>query len=86
MTTVLQLLDEKGHDVITVGSDETVFDAIRKMAEKNIGSLVVCEAQKSLALLQNDTTPGTCFWKAAHYRAREWGTLWKRQSCSPDPI
>jgi CBS domain-containing protein len=38
MPTVRQLLDEKGHSVITVGSDETVFDAIRKMAEKNIGS------------------------------------------------
>ncbi len=41
MTTVRQLLDEKGHNVITVGSDETVFDATRKMAEKTIGSLVV---------------------------------------------
>jgi CBS domain-containing protein len=26
-----------------VGSDETVFDAIRKMAQKNVGSLIVCE-------------------------------------------
>ena len=86
MTTVRQLLDEKGHSVITVGSDETVFDAIRKMAEKNIGSLVVWKAQKSLALLRNDTTSGTCFWKAAHCRAREWGTSWRPQSCSPGPI
>ena len=51
MTTVLQLLDEKGHDVITVGSDETVFDAIRKMAEKNIGSLVVCEGAKVVGII-----------------------------------
>jgi hypothetical protein len=36
MTTVRQLLDEKGHNVFTVGSDETVFDAIRKMAEKTL--------------------------------------------------
>jgi hypothetical protein len=33
MTTVRQLLDEKGHNVFTVGSGETVFDAIRKMAD-----------------------------------------------------
>ena len=46
MATVRQLLDEKGHNVITVGADDTVFDAIRKMAEKNIGSLVVCEGAK----------------------------------------
>jgi CBS domain-containing protein len=45
------LLDEKGHNVITVGSDETVFDAIRKMAEKNIGSLVVCEGTKVIGII-----------------------------------
>ena len=32
-TTVRQLLDEKGHNVISVGADDTVFDAVRKMAE-----------------------------------------------------
>ena len=42
-TTVRQLLDEKGHNVITVGADDTVFDAVRKMAEENIGSLIVCK-------------------------------------------
>jgi CBS domain-containing protein len=49
MTTVQQLLDEKGH--ITVGSNETVFDAIRKMAEENIGSLVVCEGTKVIGII-----------------------------------
>jgi CBS domain-containing protein len=43
MTTVQQLLDEKGHDVWSVGPDESVFDAIQKMATKNAGSLVVME-------------------------------------------
>jgi CBS domain-containing protein len=51
MTTVRQLLDEKGHNVFTVGSDETVFDAIRKMAEENIGSLVVCESTKPIGII-----------------------------------
>jgi CBS domain-containing protein len=51
MTTVQQLLDEKGHSVITVGSNETVFDAIRKMAEENIGSLVVCEGTKVIGII-----------------------------------
>ena len=43
MTTVQQLLDEKGHDVWSVGPDESVFDAIQKMATKDAGSLVVME-------------------------------------------
>lgn len=51
MATVRQLLNEKGHDVITVGTGETVFDAIRKMAEKNVGSLVVCEGPKPVGIV-----------------------------------
>ena len=34
-----------------MGSDETVFDAIRKMAEENIGSLVVCEGAKVIGII-----------------------------------
>ena len=51
MTTVKQLLKEKGRDVFTVGPGETVFDAIRKMAEQNVGSLVVCEGQKPVGII-----------------------------------
>ncbi len=51
MTTVRQLLNEKGHNVFTVAPDETVFDAIRKMAEENIGSLVVCEGTKPIGII-----------------------------------
>ena len=41
METVNQLLDEKGHEVWSVNPDDSVFDAIKKMADKNIGALVV---------------------------------------------
>jgi CBS domain-containing protein len=51
MTTVRQLLNEKGRNVFTVGPGETVFDAIRKMAEENIGSLVVCEGPKPVGII-----------------------------------
>ena len=51
MTTVRQLLNEKGHNVFTVAPDETVFDAIRKMAEENIGSLVVCDDTKPIGII-----------------------------------
>ena len=43
MTTVQQLLDQKGHEVLTIGPEATVLDAIQKMAEENVGSLVVLE-------------------------------------------
>ncbi len=43
MRTVQQLLDEKGHDIQSVHPDESVFDAIQKLANANIGSLIVVE-------------------------------------------
>ncbi len=43
MRTVKQLLDEKGHDIQSVHPDESVFDAIQKLANANIGSLIVVE-------------------------------------------
>ena len=41
METVQQLLDKKGHEIWSVHPNDSVFDAIKKMADKNIGSLVV---------------------------------------------
>lgn len=39
--TVRQLLQDKGHAVWSIGPDDSVFDALRLMADKDIGSLVV---------------------------------------------
>ena len=41
MKLVKHLLDAKGHDIISVAPDATVFDAIKLMADKTVGSLVV---------------------------------------------
>ena len=41
MTTIAQLLREKGHAVFSIGPDETVYEALQKMAEANVGCLVV---------------------------------------------
>jgi len=43
MTTVAQLLREKGHAVFSIGPDETVYEALQKLAEANVGCLVVLE-------------------------------------------
>ena len=45
MTTIMQLLSEKGDKVISVRPADLVYDAIRTMAEENIGSLVVMEGE-----------------------------------------
>lgn len=44
MTTVKQLLGKKGTDVWTVGPEAPVGDALRVMADKGIGALIVVQA------------------------------------------
>ena len=77
MTTVRQLLNEKGHTVYAVGPDETVFDAIRKMADENIGSLVVCEGTKPVGIITERHYARNVFLKGRssprHARARSYG-------------
>ena len=41
MTAVKQLLEEKGREVWSIGPEASVYEAIRLMAEKEIGSLLV---------------------------------------------
>ena len=43
MTTINQLLNLKGHDYLSVASDETVYAAIEMMAKENVGSLLVTD-------------------------------------------
>ena len=51
MTTVRQLLDQKGRSIWSIHPDATVFDAIAKMAEKDIGSLVVMEGDEFVGII-----------------------------------
>jgi len=51
MTTVRQLLDQKGGNIWSIHPDATVFDAIAKMAEKDIGSLVVMDGEEVVGII-----------------------------------
>lgn len=51
MTTVQQLLDQKGRKIWSIHPDATVFDAIAEMAEKDIGSLVVMDGEKLVGII-----------------------------------
>lgn len=41
MHSVRQILNEKGHSIWSVTPEATVFDAIRQMAERGVGALLV---------------------------------------------
>jgi CBS domain-containing protein len=51
MTKVHQLLGEKGHEVLSIHPDDSVFKAIETMSEKNVGALVVIEDNKPVGIL-----------------------------------
>lgn len=48
---VKKLLDKKGHDVYSISPNASVFDALKLMAEKEIGALVVLENEKMVGIV-----------------------------------
>ena len=50
MTTLKMLLKDKGHDVWSVHQDDTVLDAIKMLAEKDIGALIVIKDDKPVGI------------------------------------
>ena len=50
MNNVRELLNSKGNEVWSIQPDETVLDAIQKMADQNVGSLVVIEDGKPVGI------------------------------------
>ncbi len=51
MNTVSSVLSRKGDNVVTVAPDCIVLEALKIMAEKNIGSIVVMEDGKYLGIV-----------------------------------
>lgn len=48
MKTVRQLLESKGHEVVSIAADKSVFDAMQLMATRNIGAVLVLDAGDKL--------------------------------------
>jgi CBS domain-containing protein len=51
MKSVVQIVAEKGAEVFTVRPDDNVFDAVRIMADRQIGALPVVEDGKLIGIL-----------------------------------
>ena len=50
MKTVRDVLKQKGRDVWSIAPDATVFDALRLLADKNIGAVLVIEAGRPVGI------------------------------------
>ena len=48
--TVKHLLEQKSQNLWTIDPDATVLDALAKMAEKDIGSLVVMDGEELIGI------------------------------------
>lgn len=51
MTTINDLLRDKSADIYTVGPDDSVYDALQMMADKNIGAVLVMDQGNLVGLL-----------------------------------
>ena len=51
MTTVRRVLEQKSPELWTISPVATVFDAIAKMAEKNVGALLVMDGEKLAGII-----------------------------------
>src|ERR1700732_3222549 len=51
MRSVKEILQAKGHDVISITPDATVYEALKIMADKNIGALVVLEDERVVGIM-----------------------------------
>jgi CBS domain-containing protein len=49
--TIKHLLAQKDRSLWTIGPDATVFEALAKMAEENIGSLPVMDGEKLIGII-----------------------------------
>lgn len=51
MMIVKHVLDKKGHDVHCIHPEASVFDALKTMAENDIGALVVLDGERVVGLI-----------------------------------
>ena len=51
MGHVSDILETKGHDVLEIGSAATVLDAVTRMVEGNVGSLLVMEVERLVGIV-----------------------------------
>ena len=51
MSSITHILESKGHALWSVGPDDTVYDTLKLMAEKEVGALVVMQGEKLIGII-----------------------------------
>ncbi len=63
MILIEQLLETKGKEIWSISPDDTALDAIRLMAEKQVGALPVMDGEKLPEYFQKETMPVGSYWR-----------------------
>src|ERR1700692_4343317 len=84
MTTVRELLSQKGRNVCSIHPDATVFDAVAKMAEQDIGPLVVLDGEKFIGIITERHYARKIVLKGKTSPETQCGTLWTNMSLLSD--
>jgi signal-transduction protein with cAMP-binding, CBS, and nucleotidyltransferase domain len=48
---VSDILDDKGHEVLQIEADATVFEAVQRMVDANVGSLLVSDGGQHIGIV-----------------------------------
>ncbi len=59
MKKIKEVLDSKGHEVLTIAPDASIYNAVTLMAERGVGALVVMEGDRLVGLVGERD----CAWK-----------------------
>jgi len=59
MKKIKEVLDSKGHEVLTIAPDASVYEAVTRMAERGVGALLVMEGDRLVGLVGERD----CSWK-----------------------
>ena len=51
METIRQIIEMKGPVLFTIGPDDSVYDALRLMSNKDIGALLVMEDNRLIGIM-----------------------------------
>jgi CBS domain-containing protein len=75
MKTVKDLLKDKGHDVFSLARTDSVYDAIKMMAERAVGALVVLEEGKLAGIVSERDYARKVILKGKHSQATKVGEI-----------
>jgi CBS domain-containing protein len=82
MKLVQHLLDSKGRDVISVTADVSVLDAIKLMAEKTVGSLLVMQGDELQGIMTERDYARKVIIKGRSSETTEVGEIMTADVCS----